>query len=171
MKLYSLIIFAFCASLLCGCGSETEKTKPDAKKEIISDNSDEAEIQAMITNYFDRVKEGDKTVLYENEFSYYTDEKSLDEYMELSKVLDYKYDTLGGVFVDSIRIMKDSAWVWVKVVYNSADGSTKERPYRLKAYRNRGRWIRPYLSHWDDEFDYLEQIRIYDSVTAAEEGH
>jgi len=171
MKHYSLILIIFCMILLGACSGETENIKPDVKNEMTSDNPDEAEIIAMITEYFDRVREGDKTVLYENEFTYYTDEKSFDEYMALSKVLDYKYDTLGGVYVDSVRVMEDSAWMWVNVIYNSADGSTKERPYRLKAYRSRGRWIRPYLSRWNQEFDYLEQVRIYDSVTAAEEGN
>jgi hypothetical protein len=154
--------------LLVACGGEQQQT--EIKKEITSENPEEVEIRAMIGEYFDRVREGDKTVLYENEFSYYTDEKTLDDYMALSRVLDYKYDTLGGITVDSITLMDDSAWMWLKVTYNSADGSQRERPYRLVAYHNQGRWVRPYLSRWNEEAEYLEQRRIYDSVTAAEEG-
>lgn len=168
MKRCRLFVLVLCAILLVACGSEQKQT--EIKKDVISDNPDEAEIRAMIGEYFDRVREGDKTVLYENEFTYYTDDKSLDDYMALSRVLDYKYDTLGGIMVDSIIVMDDSAFIWLKVTYNSADGSQNERPYRLPAYRSQGRWIRPYMSRAKEEAEYLELKHIYDSVTAAGEG-
>jgi hypothetical protein len=148
--------------------SENQKTKSEPVK-APAKNSDKAAITAMINEYFDRVMEGDKTVLYENEFPYYTDEHSLDDYMEFRQVLDYKYDTLAGVNVDSIHVMGDSALLWVNVHYAGKAGTDKERPYLLKAYRCRGRWLRPYLSHWEDEAEYEEQIRQYDSAVAAEE--
>jgi len=90
--------------------------------------------------------------------------------MEFHQVLEYKYDTLSGVIVDSINVMGDSARLRIKVVYAGAEGGTKERPYVIKAYRSGDRWVRPYLSHWKDEVEYLELIRQYDSAAAAESG-
>jgi len=157
-----MLAFVFWA---CSENQENESTVETP----VARNSDEVAITEMIHEYFDRVMEGDKTVLYENEFTYYTDEISLDDYMELNKVLDYKYDTLAGVTLDSIQMMNDSARLWIKVHYAGMAGDDREMPYVIKAYRSRGGWIRPYLSRWDNEAEYLEMIRQYDSAVAAEE--
>ncbi len=164
-KIFMLIMAAF---LFWAC-FENQETKTDVEEPLI-ENDDQAAIRAMIEEYFGRVMEGDKTVLYENEFTYYTDGISMSEYMEFGQVLEYKYDTLSGVIVDSINVMTDSARLWIKVVYTGAEGDTKERPYVIKAYRSGDRWIRPYLSHWKDEAEYLELIRQYDSAVTAEEA-
>ncbi len=164
-KIFLLIMAAF---LIWAC-SENQETKTDVEKTPV-ESSDEAAIRAMIQEYFDRVMEGDKTVLYENEFSYYTDDIPLGDYMEFRQVLDYKYDTLAGVVVDSINVLGDSALLWINVHYSGVEGNSREHPYLLKAYRSGGRWIRPYLSHWEDEVEYLEQIRQYDSAVSAEEN-
>ncbi len=168
MKHCKILLLIMAAIIFWSC-SENQETKTDVEEPLI-ENDDQTAIRAMIEEYFDRVMEGDKTVLYENEFTYYTDMISMSEYMDFRQVLDYKYDTLSGVVVDSINLMTDSAWLWIKVVYTGAEGDTKERPYVIKAYRRGDRWIRPYLSHWKDEVEYLELIRQYDSAAAEEEA-
>ncbi len=167
MKYFRIVLLLSLAFVFMVC-SNKEEAKIEAKKNIPK-NDDEAAITAMMNEYFDRVMEGDKTVLYENEFPYYTDEHPLDEYMAFNQVLNYKYDTLAAVDVDTIMVLGDSAIVGVNVHYASKDGTDKERRYPLKVYRCYGRWMRPYLSHWKDEAEYEEQIRQYDSAVAAEE--
>lgn len=166
MKHCKLLWLLMALVLFWGC-SDNQQTETTVDKSSVESDA-QAEIRAMINEYFERVTEGDKTVLYENEFTYYTDGISLGEYMEFRQVLDYKYDTLSGVIVDSIEVMGDSARLRVRIVYIGAEGDEKERPYVLKAYRTGDRWVRPYLSHWKDEAEYLELIRIYDSAAAAE---
>jgi len=150
-----------------GCGSgEQAKKEPVAPKEPI--NTDEMALRATLTESFDRIKEGDKTVMYENEFSYYHLEVSLSQYLELKAVRGYGADSLIGIEIDSVTFTGDSARAHFRVKYESADGSIKEQPANIKMYRDAGRWVRPYLSKWDKERDYLEQKRIYDSVTAGQ---
>ena len=115
-----------------------------------------------------RIKEGDKTVMYENELSYYHLEVSLSQYLELKAVRGYGADSLIGIEIDSISFFGDSARVHSRIKFESADGSIKEQPANIRMYRDAGRWVRPYLSMWDKELDYLEQKRVYDSVTAGQ---
>jgi len=122
------------------------------------------EIQEMLTEMVDRVKEGDKTVLYEMEFDYYTDSVSLSEYMEINRVLNYKYDTLGAIRVDTVVVYGDSAMVGVTVIYESVVGGTTERPYAIKAYKYNGEWLRPYLSNYAKELEYQERVRAYEEA-------
>jgi len=170
MRLYKLLPFLLCLILVAGCSKQEET---DAEKEpTIEDkspflDSDKQAIAAVMEEYIDRVKEGDLTVLYENEFSYYKDEHSMSEYMEMKRVLDYKFDTLSAIEIDSIHVMDDSAVLVIRILYESAAGGTLERPYMIKMYRSFGGWIRPYLSKWEEEAEYLEQIREYEEAVSG----
>lgn len=171
MKGYKILIIAAVLLLVAGCTGEQQRQKKvalPAATQAKPLDPDEAAIRASLTELFGRIKEGDKTVLYENEFSYFKDTVSLSTYMELRKVKEYKYDTLKGIEVDSTTIMGDSAWAYVRIIYESSEGEEHPRPYRLNIYRSRGNWIKPYQSKWADEKDYLEQRRIYDSLTAGQ---
>jgi hypothetical protein len=165
MKIHNFIIILVALGFLFGCGKEAPSRKPVEKTSF---TGDAAAIEASLKELFDRTKEGDKTVLYENEFSYYKLDYSISQYMELDMVRKYKYDTLKGIEVDSVDLMGDSARVKVRVIYQSENGGEKEVPYKTTMYRSQGQWIKPYMSRWDGEKDYLEQKRIYDSVTAGQ---
>jgi hypothetical protein len=167
MKGYRLIFLLLLLVLLIGCGTSQQTSKePTVSKEPA--NADEAALRASLTESFDRIKEGDKTVMYENELSYYHLDVSLSQYLELKAVRGYGADSLMGIEIDSISFSGDSARVHSRIKFESADGSIKEQPANIKMYRDAGRWVRPYISRWDKEVDYLEQKRVYDSVTAGE---
>jgi hypothetical protein len=171
MKEYRITWILFLFVVIIGCSSEQKeagKMEPSSSKTIQPINGDDAAIRAVLTEMFDRLREGDKTVLYENEFTYYLDENPLSAYYEYKRVKEYKYDTLKGIEIDSTAIMGESAWAYVKVIYESYDGGETLRPYKLALYRSRGRWVKPYQSKYAEEKDYLEQKRIYDSVTAGQ---
>jgi len=171
MKIYRIFIAIILSLLFAGCSGEKKvekKTEPSTKEVSQPKSPEDAAIRASLSELFDRIKEGDKTVLYENELDYYKDTVSLSAYMDLKKVKDYKYDTLKGIEIDSTSIMGDSAWAYVKIIYQSAEGVEHPHPYRLTVYNFNGNWVKPYQSRWADEKYYLEQKRIYDSVTAGQ---
>ncbi len=170
MKMHRLIPIAITILIFAGCsgkqsGEKKVETAATTQSKIIS--PEEAAVRASLIELFDRIKEGDKTVLYENEFSYLKDTISLSAYLELKRVRDYKYDTLKGIEIDSISITGDSARAYIRINYQSQEGVEHSKPYRLGLYRSGINWIKPYLSRWAEERDYLEQRRIYDSLTAG----
>jgi hypothetical protein len=165
MKFYNLLIILVSLLLIFGCGEEQQI---ETNTDTTTVQTDEEQIKAALTELIERVKEGDKTVLYENEFTYYTDSVSLSEYMEIHKVLDYKYDTLYGIAFDSIIVMDDSAVIAARIIYKSPGSGQTERRYPLKAYRSGEKWVRPYLSNYAREAEYLERVRAYQEAIKNE---
>lgn len=171
MKHYRFFILLICFLLTVSCGNEqsgeadTETGETNTGGAV---SSDQEQIKAMLAELIDRVKEGDKNILYEYEFDYFKDSISLSEYMEIKRVIDYKYDTLAGIEVDSITLMGDSALVIARVIYKSDVQGTIERAYPLKVYHYQGRWVRPYLSRYDQELEFQERIRAYKEAIKEE---
>ncbi|UCD94516.1 MAG: hypothetical protein JSU69_00240 [Candidatus Zixiibacteriota bacterium] len=166
MKFFRLVCVLSCFMVIVGCGGE-RKTGNAPDKTVIT--TDEDAIRAVLIEYIERVMEGDKTVLYENEFMYYRDEVSLTEYMEYSWVKEYPYDYISGVEVDSVEVMGDSARAKIRVFYEAtAFSGEEERPYDVTLYRSGEQWIRPYQSKWYREVEYMERIREYERAAEAE---
>ena len=181
MKEFKSLLFITIIAILIGCGAdepkvskETEESKDSLEQAKPSGEvlavSEEDKLKASMTELIERMIEGDKMVLYENEFRYYTDETSLSEYMAEHKVIDYKYDTLRGITYNSVVIMGDSALVDANIIYESAAGGEFTRTYKFKMYNFAGKWIKPYLSVARLAREDIEQRRVYDSVVAAEEA-
>ncbi len=160
MKYYKYLACFFIIAIIAGCG-QSQKTESGDKDEI--QISEQDQIRAMLKEYVDRVKEGDKTVLYENEFQYYTDSVSLSMYMEMHYVLEYKYDSLHDITIDTMLMLGDSAVMIVKVEYLSAAGGTIARPYPMTVYRRPydSVWVRPYQSKYALEAEYIEGYKAY----------
>jgi len=153
--------------LLAGCSSQVEK-EPVEKTKV--PDSDEAAVEAVIIEYIERVKEGDKTVLYENELSYYVNEVSMSEYMEVPRVRDYPYDSLSHVVVDSIAVDGDVAIAQIRIFYESAGEEAVGHTYTTRLYRSGDRWLRPYQSRWEQEVEYRQRVKEYEEATKAEEA-
>lgn len=167
MKLCKFFGFLACMILIAGCSSQVE-TETTQETEVPS--ADEAAIKAVLIEYIERVREGDKTVLYENELSYYVDEISMSEYMEIPRVRDYRYDSLSHVVVDSIEVLGDSAIAQIRIFYESAAEEPVEHPYTTKLYRSGDRWVRPYQSRWANEAEYLQRVKEYQEAVEAEDA-
>jgi hypothetical protein len=174
MRIFSFVLLLFVALLIWNCnndkpgvqtGTDTGAAETAGSEKL----SDEKAITAMLVEMIDRVKEGDKTVLYELEFSYYTDSVSLSEYMEIPRVLDYKYDTLSALVVDSIIMMEDSAIASVTIKYESLGGGQTERQYPLTVYKIDDRWVKPYLSNYAREIEYRKLVEEYLRAIGEEE--
>jgi hypothetical protein len=167
MKSKIIIAVGLSLFLLFGCSEKVEKKEAVTQHDSNMDPQ-EAALRAMVIESFDRVKEGDKTVLYENEFTYLKDTMTLSAYLESRYVKGYNDDSLRSVTVDSVKLMGDSARAYIRLIYETLDGRENERAMPLRLYYSQGRWIKPYLSKYDEELDYLEQRRIYDSVTSGQ---
>jgi len=169
MKEFKVLIFLTVLMILIGCGAEKTDQSP---KTAATDTAltDENKIRAALTELIERVMEGDKNVLYENEFSYYTDETSLSDYMKLARVINYAYDTLRGIEIDSINIMGDSALVDTRITYESKAGGEFTKEYKIMMYNFDGKWVKPYMSRADAALEYLKSRRAYDSAVAAQEA-
>nr|MBN2278417.1 hypothetical protein [candidate division Zixibacteria bacterium] len=153
--------------ILIGCNDHKETQKPPPTEEV---SDDVAQITAAMKEMIDRLKEGDKTVLYESEFTYYKDEVPLSEYMELQRVKFYPYDSLSHIEVDSVELMGDSAAVKVSLYYTTAEAKENSKSFRTKFYRSQGRWVKPYMSRWPDEFEYLQRIKAYEEAVKTEKA-
>lgn len=174
MRVFDLLLILAMVLLIWGCGSDKPGVRTgddsDSTEDVsVAKLSDEEAITAMLVEMIDRVKEGDKTVLYEMEFSYYTDSVSLSEYMEIPRVLEYKYDTLSGIVVDSVNMMDDSAIALVTIKYESLGGGQTERQYPLTVYKIDDRWVRPYLSKYAREIEYRKLVEEYLRAIGEEE--
>ncbi len=176
MNGYKLLIVLLPLILVLSCGKkqtgDTNTDNADATVELTpqqqtprEEMSEEERLKADMTNMMDRLAEGDKTALYENEFSYYKFETPLSEYWKLEKVRDYRYDTLRGIEFDSVKIMGDSARVWARIIYESKAGTGKvEANYNFWMYNFTGdHWIKPYVSVAGSfqEKEYLDNLRRY----------
>ena len=169
MKDYKSYLVIILLALLIGCGADKDKDAGQTTKDM-SEMSEEEKLKASMTELIERLVEGDKTVLYEHEFSYFQDENSLSDYMEMDMVINYDYDTLRGISFDTVAMMGDSAIVVARVKYESKAGGEFEKKYQFKMYNFHGKWIKPYMSKVRLEREYLELQRIYDSAAAAEEA-
>jgi hypothetical protein len=157
MKVCKLFLVVLAVFIVIGCASESDKAVPKTETSKIAadtEMSDEDAIRNTLTELIVRTKEGDKTVMYENEFEYYRLQHSLDEYYELDRVRLYKYDTLKSIEIDSVDLMGDSAEAYIKIVYESVLGGETKRPYSIMVYRSGGRWIKPYQSNIRDELEF-----------------
>lgn len=171
MRGFSLITILALLILMSACseqGGESAKTEVGASKVSDSINPAEIPIRNALTEFFGRLREGDKTVMYENELTYYRLEYPLGKYYELDRVKNYRYDTLKGIEIDSVKIMQDSAAVYFRIIYQNLLGEEKQRKYYRIMYYTRDRWILPYQSRIKDELEFRQRKREYDSATAGQ---
>jgi len=176
MKGFNILFFIIIVSISLSCGdqktgsdksgdqnlSSAENTAPPIDRSAMTE---EEKITADLIEMIERLAEGDKSVLYENEFNYYQDEVSFTEYWKIYKVYYYQYDTLRTIEVDSVMILGDSAHVYAKLIYESKAGGRAEDAYNFWTYKLTGeKWIKPYISVLgaNREIEYLEEIRRYE---------
>ncbi|UCD18496.1 MAG: hypothetical protein JSV44_06200 [Candidatus Zixiibacteriota bacterium] len=159
MAAYRTLLIAIAAILLVGCAAERTA---DTSGQPADDNSDEAKIRASLTELFNRIREGDKTVMYEQEFDYYRQEYSLSQYYEFDRVMQYRYDTLKRIEIDSVKLFGDSATAYVHIIYESEMGGEIRTPYPVRMFRSGDRWIKPSMSNSRDEWEYRAIHRDYE---------
>lgn len=149
--------------------TETEMTdiKPP-KKELVTVKDT---IEAVLSDAMDRLMYWDNTGLYENEFAYYTDEFTFDDYLKTGQISYKNPSTVIDLVVDSLYLFEhDSAEVWVTITLEHQDGKTEQMSeQRLITYWHKGKWIKPTISVIQYQVEYDELIRQAEEAAKWEE--
>jgi hypothetical protein len=126
---------------------------------------DAQEIWANVDNTIERLRYGDKTGLYENEFAYFRDEKTMDDYLIHGEVSWANADSLSHIEVlDIIFYGRDSALVDANMHSLSASGEVAPSFVRWTAHYHEGRWIKPYMSRMNFQLEFDELLRQADDA-------
>jgi len=150
MKAKYFFAIAAIMALIASCGQKD--SSKSSGSQIAS--SDEEQVRHDIIEFFERMREGDKTALYEHEHEYYKIEHSLNEYYTFEQIMVYQYDTMKAITVDSVSIMADTAIAYIKVTYELRAGGETTQGYPVKMYRQGGRWIKPSMSYYGLQAEY-----------------
>lgn len=137
-------------------GDETEITTEHKQLVTVKDT-----IQEMLSDAMERLRYWDNSGLYENEFGYYTDETSFDDYLKTGQISYRNPATVMKLVVDSLfQFNHDSAEVWATVTLKQPDGKIKDlNEQRLMVYWYDGKWIKPTVSviKYQVQYDSLIQ--------------
>lgn len=168
----------------CGGGEDTVKKDPIAVKSDTNTTSapaqsysgftqDEARtlalMQASLTEVMERMKYGDKSGLYENEFYYLTDDVSLDDYLGYEQVKAAGPDSVVSVEVTGFEMREDgSAIIDLVVHFEGPTGVKTDMKDKIRMYQRDGEWFKPYVSRINFQSDYDDIIRVADSAAEAE---
>ena len=82
MKVKYLFAIAAIIALIASCSQKEASKSSDGAQ--YAAGSDQEQVKRDITDFFNRMREGDKTVLYENEFPYYKANYSLNDIFVLA---------------------------------------------------------------------------------------
>jgi len=169
---------AVLSGFMYGCGGDQSAEQAGVDDATVSDAPDEPvtladTIELALNEALRRVKYGDKSNLYENEFDYLKDQMGYDKYLTLGPVRYAEADSLSWVDVVSVDLYDtgeyDSAWIDVVVNFEGPLGDKHSLEDRIVVYRHNGRWIKPTASVISQQIDYDRIIHEADSAAAAEE--
>ncbi len=133
------VSFAVLTVLLCSC-SKQEPSKSSGASAPVSDRQ---AIQDDLNEVVARWHDGDKAVLYDNEFPYVRDRFTFDDYLKFRE-LSMDADTVSAMNVQDVSFFgRDSARVQVEVVFTGPTGKVSKRIDHYLMYHSEGRWIRP----------------------------
>lgn len=174
-----LICLLFCL-LLFACGSDESKTESGATIAVNPDsttatdqkerNPEYATIEGALNEAIVRLRHGDKSGLYENEFEYLKDDMTFDDYLKTDQMRWAQADTVKYVEVRHIEFCgQDSAIVDVTVHFEGLTGKESFHRDKLIVYYHQGRWIKPTVSVIDQQRYYDEKMRVADSAANAED--
>lgn len=160
-------------TLLFGCSSEKPADEPTAdvvKIELTGQAADSAEISQMMNEGMTRLHYGDKSGLYELEFDYYTDEVNFDDYLKTGQMKYAEADTLTHLDVLGVELFKpDSALVDLRINFLGPTGKSTSVEETVTVYFHRGRWIRPTISIFDNQYKYDDLIRQAEEAAEMED--
>lgn len=158
---------------LTGCGErvdesetpvveETATTPADAYdfSEYGEHEQDARDIYNNVVEVIERLRYDDKSGLYENEFQYFREEKTFDDYLIHGEVQYANADSLDHVTIDYIEFFdQDSAAIDATFHILKSDSTIMPSEVRWMAYYHQGEWIKPYMSTMKLQLEYEELIR------------
>ncbi len=121
------------------------------------------EIESIVDEAIVCLSYRDKSVLYDNELPYLTDEETFDDYLKRGEVAWANADSLEYVEVaDIIFYGRDSALVNSVFHFKGASGREWASDSQLRAYFRDGHWLVPYVSRIEHQLAYDDLIRQAD---------
>ena len=130
--------------------------------------SDEQFIQEALTEAITRWHYGDKAGLYDNEFEYFQERFTFDDYLKFGE-LQLDADTVDGILAKKIELFgRDSAKVEAEIVFKGPTGRISRISDTYWLWYHRGRWIRPTVSQFKLQQQYEQSRRAADSAAEAE---
>ncbi|NOY88569.1 MAG: hypothetical protein GXO93_04145 [FCB group bacterium] len=163
-----LIILGYLFVIGCSNQSNKAKTASDAtgnqKIMTLKDTIEDVLNEAMT-----RLRYGDKSGLYENEFSYLKDTTTFDDYLKTGQMQYASNDSLSHIDVNDVELFNhDSARVKVTVNFEGPSGKKHSLDDKITVYYHKGRWIKPTISVIKHELEYENMIHQAESAAAAE---
>ena len=159
-----IFLLALTIALFAGCSGEPEapQTVEQANVEVSGDKTVGKELLTLrdtleysINVAMERLRLGDKSGLYENEFEYYFEEATYDDYLKLYKIIGAEADSLTHVDVTDVTLYDhDSADISVVVRFEGKSGVPSRLDDRITMYYHKGRWIRPTVSCIAGQVEY-----------------
>jgi len=165
-------VFLFLVCFLGGCSGSDDKSETAIETDTIGDQVDDSSLvdNVIVDNdAITRIKYGDKSGLYENEFEYLIDEKPFEEYITFPQIVNAKADTIDFVEVLKYEPREDnSAIVDVIVHFLGPTGVRTDYPDMIRMYKHKGRWIKPTVSSILHQKNYEEIMRQAESDAEEE---
>ncbi len=170
IKLFLPLLILTGVASLGSCGKKSgsgQDTTVDLSTQ--TEGSKEHAIEEMLNETIERLRYGDKSGLYENEFDYFTDETNFDDYLKMAQLRYAQADTITFVEVRHVNFLdRDSALVDVTVHFEGPTGKKTFLRDKIIVYWHNGRWIKPTVTVIDLQRDYENKVRVADSAAAAE---
>lgn len=153
----AILMLTVTLAIFAGCSgeSETPQTTTETKVEEVETRAAipepvtmEDTIEVNINLVMDRLRLGDKSGLYENEFPYLREETNFDEYLKMRKIQFANADSVKYVEVVDLQTYgHDSADASVVVHFEGPSGLPTEFEDRITVYYHNGVWIKPTASN------------------------
>jgi uncharacterized protein YihD (DUF1040 family) len=173
MKLREMLLIIPCVVLIASCNSKTGSDNVAQNSNSVAGEIDEASEKKIIDSTLNatimRLKLGDKSALYENEFEYFTDEVNFDDYLKKGEIQTAQADTITLLEMKNIDLFDhDSALVDLTVHFEGPTGQKSYLDDKIVVYYYKGRWIKPTVTTPGRQLEYEEKIRVADSAAAAD---
>jgi len=162
-------------SLLLLILSCSPKTDSDSKSGTTSATdttalTEDDRIEQIMNEAMDRLRYKDKTFLYENEFAYYREKFTFDDYLKERAIASANADTLEYIDVRSVTYFgEDSAKAYIEVHFKGLSGKeTVLEENGVPLYRHEGRWIKPTVSNVIAQREYDDIIEKAKAAVESE---
>ena len=162
---FSLFLLILSCSSKTDSDSNTDTTAVTDSTALTEDDN----IEQIMNEAMDRLSDRDKSFLYENEFAYYREKFTFDDYVRERKIAAAQADTLDYIDVKTVTYFgRDSAMVNVEVRFKGPTGKeTVLEENGVTLYWHEGRWIKPTVSNVVAQREYDD---IIEKAKAASES-
>ena len=170
-SLYRLLLAALIAVVvgLAGCGGGEEAETPSQAEGAADDSLPfDKQIEAHLNRTIDRLRYGDRSGLWEDEFEYIHQDWTFSQYLDNRNVRFANADSLKFIEVRKVeRYDMDSAVAKVTFHFEGPTGKINYVDQVFSLYYHNGRWIKPTISSYTQQAA-IDSVRE-EAIKAAQE--